>query len=180
MLKLPRKIKGLRGLPGLHGKRKKREWKPEYLSRDKTEFRLTSEQEDRLARALRSNTMARRVITLLKKYPYGTVPEMLVMDYLDARSIEYTYQVALFGGHRPGGLVPDFLLVKGGKYGALLVNGNYWHQQPEKDQAAKLQLMAGAWQGRRITTAVIVWESALIRDRDGTMDAAMAGIEVGQ
>lgn len=178
-LKKIRKPSSIRRLGSLDGSRRKQGTEPEYVSRAKHEFDTTSDTEDRLARELRSRELAKRVVSLQKKHPYGTVPELLTVDYLDKKGERYTYQAQLFGGWVRGGLIPDFLVHNPSGLLALLINGNYWHPSQGKNEADKLRIKAALWEGSEIQNAIIVWESRLMQDRDDTLDAALAGIELG-
>lgn len=186
MAKLRRlaKLKTIASLPGLDGKRVREQAAVEMLPSGRREEPdpQESEFEARVRRAL-GTQVAKRVMSLRKKHPSGTVPELVAMDWLERYKIPYTYQAQVYGGWKPGGIVPDFLVYQGGGSTALLINGNYWHGQPErraKDASDKLRLL-GTWhEGAYIQSVVIVWESALLANRDVVMQAALLGLEMGQ
>jgi hypothetical protein len=180
-----RKMPALASLPYLDGKRRRRlEPLPLLPSGGMTQVDVTPDEEQELARVLKDEKLARRVVSLQQEHPYGTVPEMLLLDFLQQKGERYKYQAQLFGGFRSGGLVPDFVVSRGGSSRAILVNGSYWHNVPgkrEKDASDKLRLLNSYYEGELITSAVIVWESRLMApSRDVTMEAALAGVEMGQ
>lgn len=173
--------KGLATLPDATGRRQRKSlanW--DYVSREGERFDLTSDHEDKLANALKDRSLARRIVKLQEKHPYGTVPEMMAVDYLQRKQERYTYQAQLYGGWRAGGMVPDFVVHRPGGLLAMLINGNYWHPHPQKNEADKMRIRGAPTDGGRISNVVIVWESALMRMKDEVLDAAMAGIELGQ
>lgn len=143
---------------------------------------LLNQRQEQLAKTLHDDELAKRVIDLQKRFPYGDVPEMLVMDWLDKNKYVYIYQAQVNGGFRSGGHVPDFLMKKNnGTWEAVLVNGVYWHRFPEKNLADKLALTGSYYQGHQIDNVVIVWETRLMASkdsRDRTMAAASQGIEL--
>ena len=179
------KLKGLATLKDLTGSRRRvgqDDQRQPPPSEAKSEFDLTSDMEDRLASELSDRPLAKRVISLQKKHPYGTVPELLALDYLDRNQERYVYQAQLYGGFRPGGIVPDFLVMRQAAILAMLINGNYWHNLPgmkTADEADKYRLLGTTHEGQRISRVSIVWESRLMRDRDNTMRAALAGQDLG-
>ncbi len=104
-----------------------------------------------------------------------------MLDYLQSTGEKYTYQAELYGGFRPGGVVPDFVVSRSGNGLALLINGTYWHRPngPQNDAADKLRIVGQYFNGDLITQAVIVWESRLMAsDRRATMQAALSGQEL--
>jgi hypothetical protein len=115
------------------------------------------------------------------KHPYGTVPELIMLDFLEQKGERYKYQAQLYGGWRSGGLIPDFVVSRGGQARALLINGNYWHNVPgkrEKDAADKLRILNSYFDGERISAVTIVWESRLMGSgRNAVMQDAIVGIE---
>lgn len=182
------KMKGFsglgRGMMDLSGRRTRKEQVGlPQVSEDKTAFDQTDDTEDRLAAELHDRTLAKRVLSLQKRHPDGSVPEMLIMDYLDSRRERYVYQAQLYGGWVAGGAVPDFMVQRNGQMMALQAMGNYWHTKPgkqESDEAQRLLLLASNFGGERISKVVYVWESRLLRNRNETMEAALAGVELGQ
>jgi hypothetical protein len=115
------------------------------------------------------------------KHPYGTVPELIMLDFLEMKGERYKYQAQLYGGWRSGGLIPDFVVSRGGQARALLINGTYWHNVPgkrEKDASDKLRILGSYFDGELITGVTIVWESRLMGPgRNSVMEDALAGIE---
>lgn len=149
------------------------------------EVETRSDRESALARELGDEQWARRIFRLLEKNPNGTVIEMLAMDWLDKNLADYVYQARVAGGYREGGIVPDFVVRnRGEEWVALLINGNYWHNVPgtQNDTGDKLSLVGQYFLGARIKSAVIVWESRLMRGKqavDEVMNAALQSTELG-
>lgn len=178
---------GLRSLPGLDGVRHRVGEEITPLPPGINEqFDVTNDQEVELARVLRDDALARRIISLQNKdYPYGTMPELIMVDYLQKRGERYKYQAQLFGGWRSGGLIPDFVVSRAGLARAILINGNYWHNVPGKkvkDASDKLRLLNSYFDGDKITDVTIVWESQLMQPnpaREAVMQDAITGIEHG-
>src|SRR6478609_8843001 len=115
--------KGYRSLPTMDGKRHRKETNltiPKLDLGHKTQFDVTEDDAQELARVLKNEPLAKRVRKLQKtKYPYGTVPELLMLDYLDAHGEKYKYQAEIYGGFRSGGLVPDFVVQRAGGWRAI-------------------------------------------------------------
>jgi hypothetical protein len=148
-----------------------------------TEFDTTPDEEQELARALKDDRLAKRVISMKeKKHPYGTVPELIMLDYLEERGERFTYQAQLFGGFRAGGLVPDFVVSRSGTGLALNIQGNFWHNVPGKrvkDTADKLRMLNTYYNGDVIRKVIFVWESRLMStSRREVMSAALDGVEM--
>lgn len=156
--------------------------KLEEISREKTTFDTGDDWEQRVARDTNNPQLARRLSSLRRRYPYGTVPELIMLDWLERRNERYIYQAQLFGGWVKGGVVPDFVLPRHGRATAVFINGNFWHDRPgkrEKDRADKMRVLGEYVGGVKVTQSVIVWESRLLRDPDETMESAVAGFELG-
>lgn len=175
--------KGLASLPLMDGRRRRSdrriEIEPLPIGRN-TQFDLTPDQVSRLAHVLQDEQLARRVVKLQEeKHPYGTMPEMVFLDFLERRQISYKYQAALFGGYRQGGIVLDFL-VRGN---AIAIQGIYWHNIPGrkvKDMSDKMRTIGTYFDGELIEKFTFVWESRLIDpDRERTMELALVGQELG-
>jgi hypothetical protein len=176
------KLSSLKSLPSLTGERRKDSKPDPYVSQEHTSFDSTDDTEDRLARELKSRAMAKKVLGLKKEYPYGTVPELLAMDWLRTNRERYVWQAQLYGGFRSGGIVPDFLVHRNSSITALLVQGNYWHNLPgmkTADESDRQRLLGTSYEGQRIKKVVFVWETRLMRSRDDVMRHALSGIELG-
>ena len=177
------KLPALKTLPDLAGNRKPKDRQPDpNVSADHTSFDPTDDTEDRLASELHSRGLAKKVLGMKKReFPYGTVPELLAIDFLRSNNEQYVYQAQLYGGFRPGGIVPDILLM-GPMVTAILINGNYWHNLPgmkSADESDKYRMLGTSYEGRKIKKVVMVWESRLMRSRDEVMRSALQGIEMG-
>jgi hypothetical protein len=178
---------GLRSLPSLDGKRHRigDEIKP-LPSGMNEQFDTTDDREVEIARVLRDDALAKRIVKLQSTiYPYGTVPELIMVDFLMKKGERYKFQAQLYGGWRSAGLVPDFVVSRAGTAHALLINGNYWHNLPgkrTKDASDKLRLLNSYYDGEVIKSATIVWESQIMQPnpaRDNVLGDAIAGIERG-
>jgi hypothetical protein len=177
-LKKPQVLKTLSGIGGrreaLHS------YRLEEISRAKEDFHVDNAWEDRVARETGSRPLAKRVSRLRRKYPYGTVPELLALDWLEAKGERYIFQAQLYGGWRPGGLIPDFLLFRSSRAIAINIMGNHWHDQPgkrERDESDRLRMLGSTYAGSRIDKVVFVWENALVRNRDSVMENALMGMD---
>lgn len=148
-------------------------------------FDPTDDTEDRWARVLGDRATAKRVQALSRQYPAGSLPELVVMDWLDRHYVKYQYQVPLGGGRSlRGGQVLDFLVVQPGGMLVIRVMG-YYHEQPAQegvDAAQRLHLQRTKVQGQRVKAVADVWERRLLDSklRDETMQNALKGIEVGR
>lgn len=180
--------KGLRSLPSLDGKRYRLD---EYAIEPlpiglNTQFDVTDDRQVEIARVLRDDALAKRIIRLQSTlYPYGTVPELIMVDFLQKKGERYKYQAQLFGGWRSAGLVPDFVVSRRGTAHAILINGNYWHNLPGKkvkDASDKLRLLNTYYDGDLIQNVTIVWESQIMQPnpaREAVLTDALSGIERG-
>ena len=180
------KAPGLKRLPGLPGPKRSQRLPdlsaamPEELAPDQTEER-------RIARAVGDESLAKRVVSLQKKFPVGTVLELVIYDWLSMKKIAFDYQVAVFGGRaHEGGKIPDFVIKQSAEPDAWLANGVYWHTRPGNEQAdagTKMKL-AGALlpNGQRIRRVLIIWEDKIVTPaeqiREQTLNMALAGAEI--
>src|SRR3990167_8818279 len=71
-------------------------------------FDVTSDVEDKIYNEVGDRSLAKRVHELQGRYPAGSLPELVVMDWLTRHRIPFTYQVPVAGGRSiKGGLVLD-------------------------------------------------------------------------
>lgn len=177
---------GLRSLPGLDGRRKRKEAYPieDIPVGRNTVFDVTPDNEAELARVLGDAALARRLRALQRdKYPYGTMPELVIYDFLQRKQENFVYQMQLFGGYRAGGLVPDFAIKKAQGWLVWLIQGIYWHNIPgkrEKDMADKLRLRGSYYHGEIIYEVVFLWENRIMTTnpaRETVMEDGLGGIE---
>ena len=122
---------------------------------------------------------------LEQQHPYGTLPELVMLDYLERVGERFVYQAQLLGGYRSGGLVPDFVVSRNGNALAIGIQGNFWHNIPGKkvkDEADRQRMLGQFVQGEVITRVVFVWENKVVYndERDRVMADALAGVEVGE
>jgi hypothetical protein len=144
--------------------------------------------DDRLAELTRElggdEALAKRVIKLYDKFPNATLPELVVMDYLDMNRFRYAFQAIVDGGWaQRGGLIPDFVVDCRGVGTAILVQGNYWHTRGDKeedDAITRLRLMGAYTHGIEIDRVVFVWEDRVKLNQQHTMDMAVVGVELGE
>ncbi len=141
-------------------------------------------------RALGDVNLAKRILKLRAQYcktTSGTIPELLVMDWLNRQHQNYLFQYPLFGGRmKQGGQVVDFAVDTGAKAIIIEVQGIYFHSTPGKvqfDEAERLALLGVQLWGKPVSL-VEVWESRLVTPvkerREAVMRAAMQGEELGR
>lgn len=182
-LKRVRRVKGLQALPDLAGKKKRKEKAVTSRIKLPDPFVVDSE-EAYIARMYGDARLAARIRKLQMQFPHGTIPELVVYDWLRWRNIPFEYQVRMFGGWANlGGQIPDFMLfgIYAGKI--LQVQGDYWHGNARKqgrDLAAKMKMLGSTYNGQRVTSVTWVWESSLKNPatRQQTLDMALAGVEL--
>jgi hypothetical protein len=187
----PRRIrkawhKGLASLPLVDGRRRRYDGYPlkDIPVGRNTGFDLNDDQLSELARVLRDLQLARRVLQIQReRHPYGTMPELVILEFLERKNVDFTYQAQLNGGYRAGGLVPDFVIDKNGTGHVLAIQGIYWHNVPgkrEKDQTDKLRLLTEYHNGKPITLVTFVWENRIMQGnpaRERVLEDALTGIE---
>jgi len=137
---------------------------------------------NRLGRKPSDYRVAKRVAKLHGKYPQGTIPELVTMDYLDQKGYKYTYQAWVNGGRsRRGGVVPDFVVQVGGIGMAWNVQGEYWHSRPEviaSDAIDRLQLIGHYFEYIFIQKIVNLWENDIYHHRPKVFELAEMGISM--
>jgi hypothetical protein len=124
--------------------------------------------------------LAKRVQRLQAQHPVGSVPELIVLDWLVRNNWSHLYQHSLFGGRSlRGGLLPDFVVFVGGSASVWQVQGEYWHSvklKGDKDRNVNLRML-GQWvDGARIESVVEMWEEDIYRKRPQIFYMALAGI----
>lgn len=177
------KLKGLAGLPGL-GKRQDR-LKLDVAGVSGAE-NLRDEKAAQMERLLHDAQLVKRVRKLQARYPNGTLPEMVAMDWLIENGQSFEYQVGIHGGRATrGGLVSDFVVFHSTTADVWFIQGDYWHSRLgnvsiEKNTADKLRTV-GQWvNGVRIEKALELWERRIYEQRPNIFVMAMAGIELGR
>ncbi len=144
---------------------------------------MRSEKEKQVTRTLGDEKLAKSVIHLQKEYPNGTLPELVALNYLRKWNVPYWYQVAMFGGHRKGGLIPDFVVSNGGTGEAIEIQGTYWHEgfaHEEADRTSNIRMLGQIVNGVKIEKVIEVWDTTLYKNPDEVMRLALAGIEMGR
>ena len=129
------------------------------------------------------SNLAKRIVSLQQKFPQGTIPELLVYDWLRKEGLGFDYQVELYGGRRfAGGLVPDFVLYRDRTNADIWqVHGDYWHSLARKgfhDQTANLRMLGQIINGATVKRVIELWESDLYRLRPQIFYLALAGLSV--
>jgi hypothetical protein len=129
--------------------------------------------------------VAKRVETLEKRLPGGTIPELVAYDWLKGQNEEFQYQVEVDGGRRTrGGRIPDFIVEVAGRQGlAWLIQGGYYHSaafqqkhgQEGRDILAEMELMGKVINGVRIVAVVQLQEYEIYHRRPGVFKRALQG-----
>lgn len=175
-----------RGLPGLPGMRRKRRAEDNIGALEKLgeSFDLVDTELAEIERALGDRNRAKRVLKIKRtQYPNATLPELVCIEWLQRRSIEFLFQEGLLGGRLyKGGVVPDLIVYQGKDAVVWAVQGNYWHTRPgmeQRDTRAHHLILGLEVYGHRITAVVAVWERRILADTDSVLSAALLGIEQG-
>lgn len=183
-LKKLKKPKGLKGLSGL-GRKEKLPPLPDLAEPPQ----IASVSDDELARlidVLGDRNLAKKLLKLKQKFPDGTMPELVVMEYLDRNGVGYEFQKWLLGGRQlRGGQVVDFAVDRGTHTLIWEVQGTYWHTRPgnpQRDEAQKFALLGLSVFGKPVKGVISLWESRLMSkyERKGVLEMAMSGIELGK
>ena len=99
----------------------------------------------------------------------GSIPELLVLDWLDRNKIDYEFQVWLPDAHTR----LDFLIHP--RAIALRIQGEYWHRpEDQNDRAVRYALTL---MGFKVIDA---FENQIYTNLDIVMQRAIAGMEVGR
>lgn len=119
--------------------------------------------------------LAIKHLTLKEVYPVITLPESIMLDWLESRRIDFVYQ-AITNVRS----TPDFLILITAT--AVLVNGLYFHTIPDarREDRREVQALPGALSdGIQIRNAVRVWEPDILGgNRDIYFRAAVRGDEI--
>lgn len=178
--------KGLASLPGLDGKRRRQDDRlviPDIPAGKNVQFEGVDDRLSELARVLNDEPLAKRVLKLQdEQFPNGTLLELVIHEYLTKKRRDFVYQLQLFGGHRAGGVVPDFAVSFGGGWLVIAANGWFFHQKfgSQDDEADKLRMLGTSYQGKIIEKVVRVWDThVMVSDpqRSRVLDDALTGIE---
>lgn len=176
----PARKKGFSKSENLFGsKPKEDEYQFATLQVDDT-FDPRSDVEKQVTRTLNDEKLAKAVMRLKAQHPNGSLPELVTLHYLLRWNVPHWYQVALFGGHVRGGLIPDFILSSGT---ALEVQGQYWHEgfeAEEADRTKQYRMLGQNVNGIRIEKVVEIWEQKLYDNPDRVVQMAIQGIGLGE
>lgn len=149
-------------------------------------IQLVPEEEQDLIRKLGGNSeakrIAKRIISYKGVYPTASYPELISYDWLSRNGVKFTFQAHLFGGRSvKGGLVPDFIVQRGGFADVWQIQGEYWHSQfgsRIKDESAKLRYRGQYFDGARIERVLNVWEDDIYQKRPHVFMWALNGMEL--
>jgi hypothetical protein len=137
-----------------------------------------------LARRLGGDrALASKIVALQRKFPRGTVPELVVYDWLRRQGYSFAYQVELYGGRRfEGGLVPDFVLFQDRTNADVWqVQGEYWHsisRKGFKDKGDNWRMLGQIIQGATVKRVIELWEDDLYLKRPQVFYLALAGLSL--
>lgn len=183
------RLKGLKGLPGLKGLRPKGKLPPlpTLGEQPKRVAAMVDDEVLRLSDQLGDEALAKRVLKLQRKWPKGTVPELICMDFLEKRRAVYGFQVWVIGGRKiKGGQVLDFVVDQGRSVHIWEVQGVYWHRRQDKmaaDAGQRVALMGLRIWGKKVGMVIELWDSRLATDnrskRRQVLEAAMQGRALG-
>lgn len=183
------KKKKLKSVRGIDFRRTTRRSVPQpyYLKTPTIEKSAKEERIDEIAREIggpEAQKVAAQVWNLFQKYPGATLPEMVTMEWLDREGQPYEFQVPVSGGHKKGGVVPDFMIPNGSGADIWLIQGDYFHsaefqaryRQEGRDALAKMRLLGQTIKGRKILRVVELEESDIYKLRPQIFRDALAGI----
>lgn len=127
--------------------------------------------------------LAKRILRLQTEFPIATIPELLVMTWLQKEGYSFEFQVEMMGGRNmAGGLVVDFLIPGDGTNATIFqVQGNFWHSISKKgfyDQTSNYRMLGQSARGYTIAKVIEIWESDLLSRYDMVMMYAIAGINL--
>ena len=181
------KLPGLKRLPKFGKLKMKRSIRgPGSMRRVGEILDLVPEEEKNLIRRLGGDSEARRLAKRIIKYkgvyPTASYPELITYDWLDENGVRFIFQAHLFGGRSlRGGLVPDFLIQRGGFLTVWQIQGVYWHSQfgsRQRDDNAKLRYLGQEFNGNRINSVLNIWEDDIYEKRPQVFLWAMSGLEL--
>ena len=131
--------------------------------------------------------LARQVYTMQQRqFPDATVPELITYIWLTAAHERFDFQGSVRGGrHKRYGLVPDFIIWRGGEGIAWRVQGTYWHNlryktdvERSNEASAKLRLLGATISGVRIAKVVDLWEERIYDSRPEIYYLGLNGVEI--
>lgn len=182
-LKKPKGLKGLRGL----GKQTKAQPIPDLDSGPGGMAGLIDEELARLTQTLGSQTFAKKILKLQKKYKGSTLPEVVAIEWLSRHNTRWDFQVWVLGGRKViGGQVLDLIVDAGRGVYVLEIQGQYWHNRPGKvllDEAQKFALLGIYIWGKPVLKVIALWEQRIMAPikskRDHLFQMALSGVELG-
>jgi hypothetical protein len=127
--------------------------------------------------------LAAKIVSLQQKFPKGTVPELVVYEWLRRYGYSFDFQVELYGGRRfEGGLVPDFVLYRDRTNAdAWQVQGEYWHSLSRKgfhDERSNIRMVGQIVEGATIRRVLNLWEDDIYTKRPEIFYLALAGVNL--
>ncbi len=129
------------------------------------------------------SSLAKRILSLQKKFPVATIPEMIVYDWLRREGLSFEFQVEILGGRNfSGGLVPDFVLYQDRTNADIWqVQGDYFHSISRKgfhDQTSQWRMLGQIVNGATVKRVIELWERDLYALRPQIFYLALAGISM--
>lgn len=127
--------------------------------------------------------LAAKIVSLQQEFPKGTVPELVIYEWLRRMGYQFSYQVSLYGGRNfEGGLVPDFVIFRDRTSAdAWQCQGMYWHSVGRKglhDERSNLRMLGQIVEGATIRRVLSLWEDDIYTKRPQIFYLAMAGINL--
>ncbi len=127
--------------------------------------------------------LAAKIVSLQQKFPVGTVPELVVYEFLRRMGYQFSYQVQLYGGRNAfNGLVPDFAIFRDRTNADVWqVQGEYWHSQSRKgfhDERSNLRMLGQIVEGATIRRVLSLWEDDIYTKRPEIFYLALAGVNL--
>ena len=132
-----------------------------------------------------SPAVARACYALLRQGIQGTLPELVVYQWLTRRGYQFDFQTSLMGGRLElGGAVADFVIfdLDPGGIAVWRVQGEHWHagnrDKEEKDRAQRETLLRQSYMGQPVTVVIDLWEQDLYDHYPRVLEMAEAGVEM--
>ena len=126
--------------------------------------------------------LGRKLMSMKKQFTDASYTELVAMEYLDRKQIQYIFQPYMFGGRSHGKGIPDFALIQGPYWNIWEIEGDYWHsakfETKEDQRFQRNRLMNHSFNGMVVKAWVQCWESDIYRSRDDLFDKAVMGISL--
>ena len=133
----------------------------------------------KIGRGSEQEALAKRVVALEQYYPQATLPELIAIDYLKQKSVEFYFQELVAGGRNvKGGRVLDIVIPMGAQALVINVQGEYYHPSAQVETMTRVIIMSSIIAGMKPWAYVEVWEDDIYMDQKRVMDSALAGIQL--